>query len=327
MRRFMSAAILILVAAALALAGIRTPARAQEGFSAEQQAALDEIQTALEQFDALDSYSADYSQVIKQAVSMSFQGQTIRMVQNVESEGMLKVQKTAGAYNDRALTLTQTLHVELTGGGLNERQDVEAIHTTLIVVDDHMYLNYEVPPELANAFPKGWHDVTGGASAYPGMAIFDILGLLQVDSTASLELLADAVLDVEILEPETAAGNTTNHYRLVLDPAQVVESLGPAALEGMFNADQTTADIPTLIDLLYNDANTHITADFVIDAAQHTLVEYALQMVSDADVSKAYANDPTLNEGSLPLVQNVTQSMRPYALDEPVTIQAPNLGQ
>ena len=53
---------------------------------------------------------------------------------------------------------------------------------------DHVYLKMEVPAELQSLLPRGWHDITEGAAAFPGMELINIEGILEMGNIAPQDI-------------------------------------------------------------------------------------------------------------------------------------------
>jgi hypothetical protein len=306
-----------------------TPARAQDGFGPEEQAALDEIRAALGQFVVASTYTADIEQKMDQDMVMTYQGRDVVIKQTVASLGTLEFEDTPDQeYDNRHLFLTQTVSTDIQGLGSDQEQVVGPIQTQMVVIDGQIFIKMDVPPELQAAVPSGWYDVTEGADAFPGMEVFDMQGMLKLGNVFGptyLDDLIGAVLTVEILEPAAVDGRTVNTYRLTLDPPLALQGIGAANLEGMFNAEQSPFDIAGFIELLFTDEDTHYTVDFSIFADDRTLHNYTERMSIDVLIPSSLITDPSLQGAEMTLVQDYMQIMQPHDYGVPVSIQAPEL--
>ncbi len=175
---------------------------------------------------------------------------------------------------------------------------------------------------------RGWHDVTDGAESFPGLALFDLQGLLEIGETFGPDYLINlfgAVTSVEIQEPETIEGRDVNYYRLALDPALALQGIGAGNLEGMFNAEQSPFDIAGFIELMYSDEDTAYTVNFAIYADDQTLYRYVEEMHTDILIPASLITDPSIQGAEMTLVQDVIQTLQPQDVNMPVSIEAPNL--
>jgi hypothetical protein len=321
--RWLTLLVALLAMALLTLA----PARAQDGFTPEQQAALDDIHAALNHLVGLDSYTAQIGQKMDQDITLTYLGRKVTVLQNIASDGTLQYEaRPDSEYDNRHLDLTQTVVSTVISGEQTQESTVGPIRTQLIVIDDRVYLQMETPPELQGLIPAGWHDVTDGAEAFPGMALFDIQGMLKVGDVFSadyIDNLFTAVVAVEILESDTVGGRAVNHYQLVLDAPAALQSIGADTLEGMFDQEQTPFDVPGYIEVMFNDEDTRYVLDFAIYADDQTLYSYAERMTMDVLIPSDLIIDPTLQGAEMTLAQDVVQTLQFSGFNLPVSIQAP----
>jgi hypothetical protein len=325
MRR--STVIILLLIMALAWAA---PVHAQEGFTPEEQTALDEVRTALESLTGANTYTADITQKTVQVIGLDYSGQSLVMDQTMSSTGSFQFEsKPDNQYDNQQVQMTQTVH-STTTGAQNDDRTIGPIDTQIIVVDNHIYLRVEPPEDLQAYYPRGWQDVTEGADAFPGM------GMLNIDSIVSLGRITgpeyaqgviSAVRTVVILEPETIGERTANHYRLELDPRLALDTIGAASMEQMFNAQQSPFDVPKFIELLFNDDNTHYDVDFLILADDQSLYSLSVHMTTSVDIPPDVLTDPSLSGADVSFSQDVVQIVQISGTDVPVSIRAPELGQ
>lgn len=320
---------LLLVTIAPIPARTSTPAHAQDGFGPEEQAALDDIRAALDEFVVAGTYTAEIEQKMDQDLLMTYLGRDVVIKQTVASIGTLQFENTPdNEYDNRHLFLTQTVSSNIQGLGADQQQTVGPIQTQMVVVDDQIFLKMDVPPELQAAIPSGWYDVTEGAEAFPGMAMFDMQGMLKLGNVFGptyLNDLFEAVLTVEILEPDTVDGRTVNTYRLTLDPPKALQGIGAANMEGMFNAEQSPFDVAGFIELLFTDEDTRYIVEFSIFADDQTLHNYTERMSTDVLIPSSLITDPSLEGAEMTIVQDVVQTLQPHDYGVPVSIQAPEL--
>lgn len=325
MRR--STVIILLLIMALAWTA---PVYAQEGFSPEEQTALDEVRAALETLTGADTYTADITQKTAQVIGVDYSGQSVLMDQTMATTGSLQFEsKPDNQYDNQQVMMTQTVHSTMTGAQ-NDDRIIGPIDTQIIVVDDHIYLRVEPPEDLQAYYPSGWQDVTEGADAFPGMGMVNIDSMVSLGNVTGLEYadnVLSAVQTVAVLEPESIGERIANHYRLELDPQQALETVGAANLEQMFDPDQSPFDVPKFIDLIFNDDDTRYDVDFLIFADDLTLYSISVHMTTDIDIPSEILTDPSLSEADMSFKQDVVQIVQISGIGVPVSIQAPELGQ
>jgi hypothetical protein len=321
MQRYFAAAGLIVI---ILMGVVLTPVRAQDGFTPEEQAALDEIHTALLNLVNVTTYTANVSQQMDQNIIMLYQGQTVRLNQSLKSEGRVTVEQRADTErNDREMHLVQTVTQALTGAGQDQEATVGPLEYDLIVADERIYMQIKVPPEQAGSMPTGWQDVTEGASMFPGMSMYNIDAFIDLGNLFESEYISgliDAVLSVEILE---SAAADEHHYRLTLEPSLLLEAIGSGAMAQLFDAERVPFDLSALLDRLYTDEDTRFTLELFIGTDTQTLREYREVSIIDADIDPELITDPTLKEVEMTIQQKMSQVMRFSNLNAPVTITAP----
>jgi hypothetical protein len=313
----------------MALAWI-APVYAQEGFSPEEQTALDEVRAALETLTGANTYTADTTQKVTQVIGIEYSGQSLTMDQIMTMTGSLQFEnKPDNQYDNQQVQMTQTIQ-STSSGVQNLDQTIGPVETQIIVADDHIYLRVEPPEDLQAYYPRGWQDVTEGADAFPGMGTVNIDSVVQMSNITGpgyTEGVLSAVQMVVILEPETIGERTANHYRLGLDPRQAMETVGAANMEQMFNADQSPFDVPKFIELIFNDEDTRYDVDLLIFADDQSLYSLSVHMTTDLDIPPGLLTDPSLSGADMSFKQDVVQIVQISGIDVPVSIQAPELGQ
>ena len=326
MRRRLTIMILLLI---MALAW-SAPVRAEEGFTPEEQTALDEVRAALDSLTGADTYTADVTQKVGQVININYAGQSLLMDQTMASTGSLQFEnKPDNQLDNQQMIMSQTIQSSMSGMQ-NTDQTIGPLETQIIVADDHIYLRIETPPDMRAYFPRGWQDVTEGADAFPGMNMVNIKNMLSIGNITGPEYiggLLDAVRTVAVLEPETIDGRAVNHYRLELDPRQALETIGAASLEEMFNAGQLPFDVAGFIELMFADEDTHYDVDFLVFADDQMLCSLSVHMLFDIDIPSSLFTDASLTGAEMSLKQDTVQITKIGGMNVPVSIQAPELGQ
>jgi hypothetical protein len=323
--------ILLIGLLVMALAGaVLAPARAQETFTPQQQAALDDIRAAYEQFLALDSYTAAVTMRLNQDLKLRYLDVTGGMTQKIEAKGTMFLENEPGHRQpNQYLTMSETVSMELSTSSEDTSRSSTSFIMGLIVKDDRVYLRLELPSSAVSVFPQGWHDVTGGAKGYPGLEMINFEGMLKLGTPLSLEFMDAmfaAVREVDILDQEGVEERTLSRYRLTLDPVTVYQRGGLAAVAGIFNEGALQGiNVAQLLKLMYLDPDTRVIVEYAIDAADHTLNTYTATQSIDADVSAVLPDGAAPPGTTVILTQTVVQTLQPYAFNQPVDIHVPEL--
>jgi hypothetical protein len=320
------------VALAFALIAGPISARAQDDPTPGTQAALDTVRTALDGFAQATSYTGQLRQTVEQVIAISYLDQSVVLTQTIKMEGTTTVQQAPQqTYAARQIDFVQSISQTLTGGGLDETTEIGPVAYHVRVVDDRFYLRVEADdPAIAAQFPAGWRDITGGASAFPGMSMFDIEGVLAIDGNLSAgfsEGLLDAVTDITQEESAELPDKAATRYRLELDPARTLDLIGLPTMTGMFEEGRVPFDVPALIETLFNDEATRYTVHVTVEPGTNALVEYSDEWTMDVEITPDLITDPSLEGATMTLEQHSVQSFRPTAVNEPVTITAPEIAE
>lgn len=325
----------LIVIGCLLLALIAAPAgaaRAQDDFTPEQQAALESARRAVEGFFALETYTADHTQMIDQTIGVSLGAEAITIDQQIDQQGTTVTERQSdNRFDNQSSGLEQTIMQTLSGALPEQEQSMTLAQTLeMIVVDDRAYLRVSSEdPMFAGIFPEGWQDITGGADAFPGMEMYDIEQLLNSTSTAFSEamfdVLFDAVTEVELLDPETVDGATAERVRLVLDPATAFSGENSAALRDMFNSAALPLDVDGLIDLIFTDEDTTYEITLFLGDEDETLYGYDVILNMDIVIPGELVTDASLAGAEMSLTQDSVSTLRFTDLNEPAAISAPEL--
>lgn len=322
MRRYTVVLLLIVVL----LGTMLVPVHAQDEFTPDQQAALDEVRAALEHLASVDTYTAAVLQQMDQTVTVSYEGETLELIQQIKSEGEVAVEyQPDNQYDNQQTDLVQDITQTISGIGQDQETEVGPMEFHLIVLDDRIYMQMQVPPDLAGMMPEGWQDVTGGADMFPGMGMFNIEGLLDLGSNFTqsyVDGLLASVVSIETLESE-AEGE--NRYRLDLDGRTLLDTVGIDSLSQMFNTEEMPFDVPGLIDLMFSDEDTRFSLEITVNASDQTLIEYAERNTIDIAITADLITDPTLQGADMSLQQEQLKVLIPCQFNEPLAITAPEL--
>jgi hypothetical protein len=320
------------VALALALIAGPISARAQDDPTPEADAALETVRVVLDDFAQAATYTGQIRQTLDQVISISYLDETVVLIQTIKMEGTMAVQQEPEqAYATRQIDLVQSISQTFTGGGLDDTTEIGPVAYHLRIVDNRFYLNVEADdPLVAGQFPAGWHDITDGASAFPGMSLFDVEGMLALDNTLEAgfsDRLSDVVTDF-IHEPDTSpAGEALDRYQLILDPAKTLDLLGIPAMTGMFEEEGMPFDMPALVERLFSDDATRYTIHVAIDPGANALVEFIDEWYMNTEITPDLITDPSLEGATMALEQHSAYTFQPTAVNEPVTITAPEIAE
>lgn len=323
-------ALLIGIVISLA-AGALIPAAAQDDLSEEEQAMLEEVRTACTNWLALESYGAAFEQNVQQDIDMVYQGQSIKLLQTVEATGDMQTEMLAaeGVFN-QSLSMVQTITQDMQGGGLNNQQTIGPITTEVIIVDGRSYMRMEAAGEIGAYFPVGWQDITEDASVF-GMQEFDMNQLFQLSAATMNQEYFDTVLEstmtIEMLGEETLEGVPVKRYQLVLDISSALEAVGGAAsLEQAFSQN-LGIDVALMLDQIYDPERTSYAFEVAVGVEDQMVHEFVTRMLTDLDMGPELFTDSTLAGATVAMIQDVVMTLHVYEFNEPVTIEAPELGQ
>ncbi len=313
--------------------GYTASVQGQGDFPPEEQAALDAARAALAAFTNSESYSLAVTQNMEQSFVFVNAAESFQMDQVISSEGSLLFQRAPGQpYDNRSLDLTQTMTQTMSSPTIPQPQvtEIGPNRTRLIVADGRIYLRLDVTPELAAFIPKGWQDVTDGASMFPGMEMASLQGMLNTGQALSfthLDTFFACVTAVESLDPDPADALAASRTRLALDSACLLRGIGSETLAGIFASGvQNTVDVDAFISALFDNPITQYTIEITLDA-QGVMIAYAEHVTSDSDITAALAPSNLGADVTVTLKQDIHQSYRIEETGFPVAITAPDLGE
>lgn len=274
---FRKSAVFIL---SLLLAATIVPVRAQDGgLPADQQALLEIVTSAIENFGTLDSYRYSGEQTTVQTI---VSGTGVRRV-TINQTTTQTLSGTVAIEGD-TVNSTQTVSQNIESR-VNNAQEAQSftMNFELVSLDGGVYLRYPVVPEETRALlPEDWISADE-ASNYAGLAALNMETFAELLNQALplYELTSDNVLEVEELESVTVRGQETRVFRVVFDPALALEgSSQQLAALANFDAEiiedmlaNSTAELVINVgvedNLIYQIASS-VTIDFETDDFQGT---------------------------------------------------------
>ncbi len=319
-----------LVFALLSVTGVPTLSHAQDSFTPDEQAALNDVATALKHFTHLDTYQLTGEQEFEQVIR-AYQGDDLAMTitQQITTENTMQLERQpANEFHNARMDMTQSIEMSTAiPGQKTDNQLIAPVNTNIIAVDDQLFIRMSGPPEIAAALPRGWIDITDGTAGYPALEMFDFNAVLKLSLLADVqyaETILAAVTDITILDPVTIDGKDLNHYLVAFDNSLTIEELGVESLSDMFAASPDMIDIDAFIDILLNSQDTRYTIDYFIEAQTGVLYSYEQIIQTDLDVTEAM---PQIAAQGLTMTmqQNIHQTFYLSGFNEPVTITAPDL--
>ncbi|MBN1681165.1 MAG: hypothetical protein JW966_12840 [Anaerolineae bacterium] len=325
-------AVLGLVIVVIGVVVARVPAHAQDDFTPEQQAALDDVRAAYANFLALDTYQADYYQIAVQDISMTYQEQSVDIDQVIESNGDMQIALSAGgAFPDQSFVIQQTISQTISGASTDESLEEINQDVYMITVDDRIFYKIESSGDQAALMPQGWQEITADSSMFPGMGIYNINQIMQLSGNALdlgyMEALLETPNDVELLGPDTIDGQAVNRYRLDVSISATVDYLGMDNLVAMFDGSELGIDMEALLAMIYDDENTLFQLEVAISAGDQMLVEVTSHTVLDVSLDIGALSD-VMPEGTvMNLIQDSITTLTLRDFNEPVDIAPPPLGE
>lgn len=198
------------------------PVRAQDGgLPADQQALLEIVTSAIENFGTLDSYRYSGEQTTAQTI-VSGAGIRAVTIDQTTTQTLSGAVVIAGDAVNSTQTVSQTIESRV-----NNAQEARSftMDFELVALDGEIYLRYPVVPEETRALlPEDWINASE-ASNYEGLAALNMETFAELLNQALplYELTSDNVLEVEELESTTVRGQETRVFRIVFDPALALE--------------------------------------------------------------------------------------------------------
>jgi hypothetical protein len=307
------------------------PVAAQGDFTPEEQAALDDVRAAFENWLALETYSATLDQTVTQDIAIDIMGQAMTLVQTIEAKGETQVEAVPGsAVPNQMMALTETITQDMKSMGESQVQEIGPVEVGVITVDDHIYMRMTMPDEMSGFLPVGWQDVTGDASAF-GMQSFDMQQMFQLSASTLnsdyLDTVLSSTLAVELLGEDTLDGVPVNRYRLALDVSSAVEALGGLGNMEQAFGDGLGIDMEAMLEQIYDPENSSFAFELAIGVDDQMVYEYTVHMVTDIVLTEDMITDMALAGSEMTINQDLVSTLLVYGFNEPVTIEAPELGE
>jgi hypothetical protein len=247
----------------LLLVATVVPVQAQDGgLPADQQALLDIVTAAVDNFNSLDSYRYSGEQTTAQTIESGI-GIRAVTIEQTTAQTMSGTVAIEGENVNSTQTVSQTIESRV------NTRDPETITMDfeLVSLDGEIYLRFPVVPEGTRALlPGDWINASE-ASGYEGLAALNMEAFSElVFQTLPLyELSSDNVLEVEELESATVRGQETRVFRVVIDPALALGS-SSEQLASIGNFDSE------LLEAMLADA----TAELIINVGAEDNLIYQL---------------------------------------------------
>lgn len=193
------------------------PVRAQDGgLPDDQQALLEIVTSAIDNFNSLDSYRYSGDQTTAQTIStgVGIRAVTVNQATTQTLSGSIVLD---GEVANSTQLVSQVIETQI------NTRDPESFSMDFEVVslDGDVYLRFPVVPEETRAmFPADWVDASE-AAGYEGLGVLDldVFADLISQTLPLYELTSENVLEVEELEGNTVRGQEVRVFRVVIDPA------------------------------------------------------------------------------------------------------------
>lgn len=294
---------LVIVVAALAL--LVFPAAAQDD------AALELISQAVEDFAALDSFSFEAEVSLHQTIGAGTGRSAQTLDQNISQhmEGISEL-----STGNATATLSQDISVN------NNGQRVQAsMGFDMIVLDGTVYFRFDdLSSNIAALFPEGWVNFTDDRMSFPGADMLDPEGLAQLSSLALIYPINEqTVTEITELDAEELDGQTVRVFTVTLDASAVLEESGDTIL-GTMNAEAMGVDLETLIEIMSEGMELELTL-WIGDDGRLYRIEGVNSISTTLPASLAGGVSATLD-------QQVTSVITITGFNVPVEIEAPETG-
>lgn len=234
------------------------PVSAQDSFSSDEQALVDLLAAALDQFGAESSYSIEGS--IKTAQSIGVESSAISGTLDQTIDQTMNGQYVRVSEDEvRAfMEINQSIAQSFPG------QDAVEIEQTLeMVVDGDLYMRFSnLSAELQGMFPDDWVNLTEDPTAFPGAEAIraEQFTALIGQSQIKYPLNETTVLSIKAVDniPDVLSGENAQAIQVVFDIQELYE-------QGALNATLETLDLEGMTAQFGMDVDDFISA-FVSDA-------------------------------------------------------------
>jgi len=299
------------------LAFAALPASAQTSFSADEQALIEYVQGAFDNFLTLDSFSSSGTNNIVQHINVTMQDTELGIDQTIDQAITGQAQRDSSGELSMAAQVDQTIAQETPG---QPAQDItQTIEMVVSEGDFFMRFSNVSPATLAGMYPSGWVNLSRDANAFPGAEMINPDQFTSVfASQFQYPLDENTVERIKELPGESLDGVETRVIRLVFNGPALFNSGEMDQYLSAFNTGQLGLDMDQLRQSMGEAAALELTAWISVDDG----------LVYRTDIVMSLAGDMgavVTGIDSMYLEQQVTASMTYTAFNEPVTIEAPTV--
>lgn len=221
MRRFLMLCLVALIA--VAPLHLSVFAQDDDRFTPEQQALIDTLNMAFETVAAQDAVQYNQVQTLTQEIStpdeMEGVALTMGLVQEIASIALFEEGDTFAAPSRVSQTLDQTL--SMSGVGIPDTSVVQVFET--IYIDGTYFLRIEqIEPVGGLDVPAGWFNWSENPTAVPGIELFNIEQLFNLQTIVpTQEVALVAYDDIYLVEEYEADGQTFQVIEVVWNVEQL----------------------------------------------------------------------------------------------------------
>lgn len=306
----------IFVVALISLLALATfPAFAQDGdgLSAEQQALLETVATAQQNFLNVNSYRMFGTQTTTQDIVSGVGIRAVEINQMLEQTLNAEAVRSENGYNSFQ-TLNQVITQDITGQGSPSEffMDME-----FVIVDGEFYLRFtrvprDIEAEVQAVFPEDWITLED-ASDLAGLDALNLETLTETATSAvpTYEWNADNVLDIEEIDAEPVGDVEVRAFSLTINTQTALAD----SVQAMLNLEGIDADtIGQMLD------------SAVVNVTVYVGVEDSLIYRVDSQISLDFAAEAgTLGPDAITLDQTTESSFNFSDFNEDITITTPDL--
>jgi hypothetical protein len=266
--------------------------------------------------EGLKSYTIESEQTISQQMAMSFGEQSMNIVNDIIQTVDFQVAKNGDSYNASG-TLEQNTVTDMGAAGSTDT----TLTFELVTLDGETYVRASGDAGmLGGVLPEGWTSLSDpSAGTNPIFATLSGENLTRLYNQA-LPINETTVVGIEELDGSRLGAAGMRVFQIDYNPSALIESgmfdsLG-SALSGSGSGAAAGIDVEQLLQDMFEDAEITYTVYVGDDDG----------LVHQLDSTMAI--DATLNmQGmSIPLVMSIDSTTVFTNFNEPVTIEAPELG-
>jgi hypothetical protein len=306
---------LLLVALVAALVFVALPALAQTAFTADEQALIDYVQGAFDNFLTLDSFTSTSTNNIVQHIDMAMQDMELGIDQTIAQTVSGQAQRESSGELSMSAQVDQTILQETPG------QPTQNLSQTIdmVVAEGDFFMRFSnvTPATMASFFPSGWVNLSENRTAFAGAEMINPDQFTSMFSAQFQYPLDEVTVErIKELPAESMNGVNTRVVRLVFNGPALFNSGEMDQYLSAFNTGQLGVDMDQLRQSMGQSAALEMTAWIGVDDNLVYRVDTVMSLAGDMGAVIAGID-------SMYMEQQATISATYADFNEPVTIEPP----